>query len=182
MGGGTFDISILDLVDGIFEVQSTGGDTHLGGDDFDYLVAANLLARFGYEMDTASPTVTAHALKVAEATKRALTAEIQADFKLNIGDEVHEGCLTRNEFAHLILPILKRLEQPCRQALGDADLRVDQLDGVVLVGGSTRSPVVRDFVTDMFGHEPICDLDPDRWWQGPPVKRTCSLLNPNFES
>ena len=161
LGGGTFDISILDLVDGIFEVQSTGGDTNLGGDDFDYQVAVHLLSRFGYEMDAASPAVSAQALAVAEATKRALTTAIQADFTLTIGDQVHEGCLTRNEFAHLVLPILKRLEQPCRQALGDADLRVDQLDGVVLVGGSTRSPVVRDFVTEMFGHEPICELDPD---------------------
>ena len=161
LGGGTFDISILELVDGVFEVQATGGDTQLGGDDFDHAVASGLLARFGHDLNEVEPSVRAHAIQIAESAKRNLTTDIQSEFSLVLNGETHTGLLTRNEFAHIVLPILKRLENPCRQALGDANLRVDQLDGVVLVGGSTRSPVVRNFVADMFGHEPICELDPD---------------------
>ena len=161
LGGGTFDISILELVEGVFEVRSTGGDTHLGGDDFDYAVAQALLEESGYAYSEVSLASQVDARRVAEGVKRSLTDHSQAEYSLDIDGQTVTGILTRQEFILLIEPILNRLRAPCRQALGGANLRSDQLDGVVLVGGSTRSPMVRHFVTDIFGHEPICDIDPD---------------------
>jgi molecular chaperone HscA len=161
LGGGTFDISILELVEGVFEVRSTGGDTRLGGDDFDYAVAQGLLERAGFDYQTVDFATQVEARRVAEQVKRTLTEDNQAEYAFKVGDGTISGILTRNEFMVLTDSILNRLRTPCRQALGDADLRADQLDGVVLVGGSTRSPMVRRFVTDIFGHDPICDIDPD---------------------
>ncbi|MGB0647485.1 MAG: Fe-S protein assembly chaperone HscA [Bradymonadia bacterium] len=161
LGGGTFDISILELVEGVFEVRSTGGDTHLGGDDIDFAIALGLLERAGltYESITLSDQVKIR--ETAEAAKRVLTENSQAEYEVEIGEQTLKGILTRNQFMVLVEPILERLRHPCRRALGDAELRADQLDGVVLVGGSTRSPMVRGFVAEIFGHEPICDIDPD---------------------
>ncbi len=161
LGGGTFDISILELVEGVFEVRSTGGDTHLGGDDFDYIVARSILERGGYTYQSVSLEAQVDARRVAEQIKCDLTEHSQSEYTLNVDGETLSGVLTRQEFLVLVEPILNRLRAPCRQALGDANLRADQLDGVVLVGGSTRSPMVRQFVTDIFGHDPICDIDPD---------------------
>ncbi len=161
LGGGTFDISILELVEGVFEVRSTGGDTHLGGDDFDYTVARYILERGGYAYQNVSLETQVDARRVAEQIKCNLTEHSQAEYTLTVDGDTLTDVLTRQEFLVLVEPILNRLRAPCRQALGDADLRADQLDGVVLVGGSTRSPMVRQFVTDIFGHDPICDIDPD---------------------
>ena len=161
LGGGTFDISVLELVEGVFEVRSTGGDTHLGGDDLDFAIARGLLERAGLTYEAISLSDQVKIREAAEAAKRALSENSQAEYALEVGGTRVEGILTRNQFKALVEPILERLRYPCRRALGDADLRADQLDGVVLVGGSTRSPMIRVFVAEIFGHEPICDIDPD---------------------
>jgi molecular chaperone HscA len=161
LGGGTFDISILDLVEGVFEVLSTGGDTQLGGDDFDAIVATWLLADAGIT-DTASAAQRRAAVITAEAAKRSLTDTFQAELRLSVAEDVeHVVQLSRDEYEGLIRPTLNRVISPCKRALSDAGIRPDQLDGVVLVGGSTRSPFVQRFVADFFEQKPLCDIDPD---------------------
>jgi molecular chaperone HscA len=161
LGGGTFDVSILRLDAGVFEVLATGGDTHLGGDDFDRAVAARLLAA-GLTPAGASPTpaVLRGAVAAAQRIRETLSAQeaVEADV------ELPEGCrlrarLTRAELEALIQPVLERTTGACRQALRDAGIA--RVDGVVLVGGTTRTPLVRRHVKALFGMEPLTDLDPD---------------------
>ncbi|MEE2788796.1 MAG: Fe-S protein assembly chaperone HscA [Myxococcota bacterium] len=162
LGGGTFDISILRLEEGVFEVMSTGGNSQLGGDDFDVVVAAHLLKRAGIEAESASPEIRQRALQAAENGKKALseTFETVFEFETETGG-IARIALTRDEYTQLILPVLQGVIAPCKQALSDAEIRVDQLDGVVLVGGSTRSPIVAEFVADLFEQKPLGDIDPD---------------------
>mgnify|MGYP002634182948 CR=1 FL=1 len=145
LGGGTFDVSILELTEGVFQVLSTAGDTQLGGDDFDRLLLAELKPG-----ETLSGGALRAGMELAESTKRALTDSDQANG------------VTRARFAELIAPLLERTLASCAQAVKDAELTLDDLDGVVLVGGSTRVPAVRDAVRRFFGSEPYCDLDPDQ--------------------
>jgi len=148
LGGGTFDISILKLVDGVFEVKATGGDSALGGDDLDRAIAAKL---FGSSSD---PQAIAQAIVTARALKEALTAVPVAT--------VEGATLNRDDLRALAQPLLDKTGKACRRVLKDAELEKTDLDGVILVGGSTRSPVVRDYVRELFGKEPLCDLDPDQ--------------------
>jgi molecular chaperone HscA len=156
LGGGTFDISILKLVDGVFEVRATGGDSALGGDDLDRTIAAEV---FG---DAVAPGAdrgrVAAAVADARRVKEALTDAEQV--------EVAGRTVTRADLGAWARPLLDRCGKACRRALKDAGLSMppaaDELDGVILVGGSTRSPVVRDYVRALFGREPLCDLDPDQ--------------------
>jgi molecular chaperone HscA len=161
LGGGTFDVSILRLQGGVFEVLSTGGDTHLGGDDFDRIVARRLLAA-GLEPPSAepSPAVLRGAVAAAQRIREALSSEetVEADVELPEGHRLRAR-LGRAELEALILPVVERTTGPCRGALRDAgDPRID---GVVLVGGATRTPLVRRHVRAVFGQEPLTDLDPD---------------------
>ncbi len=158
LGGGTFDISILYLVDGVFEVLSTGGDTQLGGDDFDRAVAMYMLAEAGVAVKTAEAKTRRAATRAATAAKIALTEAESTTYTL--GD--FSRSLDRAEFDALVRPVLERVARPCRQALKDASLKAADLDGVVLVGGSTRSHVVRAFVAELFGQAPLGDIDPDQ--------------------
>ena len=156
LGGGTFDISILKLVDGVFEVKATGGDSALGGDDLDRAIATAIFDEAGL----ADRDVRLVAAAVAEGrrVKEALTAADRATFELRgIAREV-----SRDQLAAWAAPWLERCGKACRRVLKDAELDRDQLDGVILVGGSTRSPVVRAFVAQVFGREPLSDLDPDQ--------------------
>jgi molecular chaperone HscA len=161
LGGGTFDISILRLEGGVFEVLSTGGDTHLGGDDFDRVVARRLMEA-GLSPPTAepSPAVLRGATAAAQRIREALTTEdaVEAEVELPEGYRL-SARLTRAELEALILPVVERTTAPCRAALRDAG--VARVDGVVLVGGATRTPLVRRHVREIFGQEPLTDLDPD---------------------
>jgi molecular chaperone HscA len=148
LGGGTFDISILQLTDGVFEVKSVGGDSALGGDDFDRALAALVLPA------DATPSQIATALHAARATKESLTASDTAQL---LGRTV-----TRAEFEALIRPLVEKTGVACRRALKDAGMKPGELDGVVLVGGSTRVPAVRRYVAEVFGKEPLADIDPDQ--------------------
>ena len=154
LGGGTFDISILKLTDGVFEVKSTGGDTALGGDDFDRALAVL--------MTTKAPSLNAEGgtalLAAARLLKHALTAATQASTTLG-GESI---TIMRAEFEAAIAPILERTGQPSRRALRDAALKPADLDGVILVGGATRVPAVRVYVEKLFGRAPLSDIDPDR--------------------
>jgi molecular chaperone HscA len=148
LGGGTFDISILKLVDGVFEVKATGGDSALGGDDLDRAIAAKLFAASQDLKAIAQQIATARALKEALTTAPSAT--------------VDGATLTRDQLRDIAQPLLDKTGKACRRVLKDAELDKAELDGVILVGGSTRSPVVRDFVRELFGKEPLCDLDPDQ--------------------
>jgi molecular chaperone HscA len=151
LGGGTFDVSILSLVDGIFEVKATGGDSALGGDDFDHAIADQLLP------GERTPQVLQRVLAASRTAREKLT---DAEETLVAVEQV-ERRLSRSEMEAWIAPVLERTTRPCRQALKDAGVSAGQLDGVVLVGGTTRMPAVRRHVAKIFGKEPLSDLDPD---------------------
>jgi molecular chaperone HscA len=147
LGGGTFDISILKLVEGVFEVKAVGGDSALGGDDFDRALATVLLGQG--PQDARSVRV---AIDEAKAAKERLTTETQT--------QVLGRTVTRAQLDEVIRPLIERTGPACRRALKDAGL-AGKLDGVILVGGSTRVPAVRAFVRELFGLEPLADIDPD---------------------
>ncbi len=165
LGGGTFDISILRLHDGIFEVIATNGDTHLGGDDIDNLLITialdDIRGDLGLDVRRNGETV-ARIRKAVIETKIALSAEPAAklDVELPAGNR-YQREITREMFESLIQPIIDRTVGPCKQALKDAKLKTEQIDEVVLVGGSTRIPKVRQLVQDLFGRVPHTDLNPD---------------------
>jgi Fe-S protein assembly chaperone HscA len=170
LGGGTFDISILKLRDGIFEVQSTNGDTHLGGDDIDNLLLAIALneihAEHGVDLRLHPGAVQA-VRKAAIEAKILLSAEAAAHFDIELpnGDR-YQREIPRAVYELLIEPVLKRTTGPCKQALADAGITPEQIDEVVLVGGSTRIPAVRQLVDDLFhltarGKRPHIELNPD---------------------
>jgi len=170
LGGGTFDISILKLRDGIFEVQSTNGDTHLGGDDIDNLLLAIALneihAEHGVDLRLHPGAVQA-VRKAAIEAKILLSSETAAHFDIELpnGDR-YQREIPRDVFELLIEPVLKRTAGPCKQALADAGVTPEQIDEVVLVGGSTRIPAVRQLVDRLFhlsqrGKRPHTELNPD---------------------
>ena len=159
LGGGTFDISLLRMRKGIFEVLATGGDSALGGDDFDRALADHILA----ELALANPSSTQRrkALQSARDAKEALTE--QESVTLDVSDLVEalsEITIDRSVLESLIAPFIERTLHACRETLADAE--VAAVDRVVLVGGSTRTPSVRQAVAECFGLEPLCSLDPDQ--------------------
>jgi Fe-S protein assembly chaperone HscA len=175
LGGGTFDISILKLHDGIFEVIATNGDTHLGGDDIDNLLIAvaidDIRGDHGIDVRTSPETIQALRKAVIDA-KILLSTSEQAllDIALPGGPGAINGryqrTITRNQFEQLIAPVIARTVEPCKSALRDASITADQIDEVVMVGGSTRIPRVRDLVDELFaltprGKKPHIELNPD---------------------
>jgi len=165
LGGGTFDISILKLHDGIFEVVATNGDTHLGGDDIDNLLITialdDTLGDLGLDLRRNAEAVQAIRKAVIEA-KIALSSQPSAKLDIELPDGKHYlREITREQFEQLIHPIIDRTVGPCKQALKDAGLKPEQIDEVVLVGGSTRIPKVRALVKELFHRKPHTDLNPD---------------------
>jgi molecular chaperone HscA len=159
LGGGTFDISILQLVEGLFEVKSTGGDSALGGDDFDRAIAKELLKGLPEPL---SPQLVHAALVEARRVKEALTTETNVEARVDVGPHRLSRRIGRPEMEAWIAPLIERTAGPCRRALKDAGLTAGQLDGVILVGGSTRVPAVRAFVGRLFERQPLGDIDPDQ--------------------
>ena len=162
LGGGTFDVSILKLEEGVFEVKSTGGDSALGGDDFDRAIAEALLAQAG-AVDTADAHVVRRVLDAARALKEALTVrtEVSVEVPFSPGRTATLR-LTRDEMEALVMPVLQRCAAPLKRALADAGVERGHLSGVILVGGATRMPLVRRFVEEWFGQKPLADIDPDQ--------------------
>ena len=165
LGGGTFDISILKLHDGIFEVIATNGDTHLGGDDIDNLLIAialeDIRGDMGVDLRRTGEAVQTIRKGVIEA-KIALSALDSTKLDINLpGGKRYQREITREQFEQLIQPILDRTVGPSKQAMKDAGLKPEQIDEVVLVGGSTRIPKVRELVQTLFQRAPHTDLNPD---------------------
>jgi molecular chaperone DnaK len=166
LGGGTFDISILKLKDGIFEVLATNGDTHLGGDDFDRLIAdlfiEEIREQYGLDLHAYPDHMQAARLE-AERTKIRLSDVPKTTVTLDLPDGKGRFTreLTRDQIESLTMGLIERTLAPCRKALKDAELTPDHIDEVVLVGGSTRMPLVRQRVQELFGKPPHCELNPD---------------------
>ncbi len=159
LGGGTFDVTILLLDNGVFQVKSTGGDSALGGDDMDRALAERLLIEMG--VTTQSPDVVRLALDLARQTKHALTENTQVDVEVPHAGGPKKVTITRDDFDKLIAPLVEKTGVACRRALRDAGIKGAELDGVILVGGSTRVPFVRTYVKNIFGKEPLADINPD---------------------
>ncbi|NDC83104.1 molecular chaperone DnaK [bacterium] len=169
-GGGTFDISILEIGDGIFEVKSTNGDTQLGGDDIDELIIHWLCAEFKKEqgIDLSADQMALQRLKeAAEKAKIELSSTMSTDINLpfitadSTGPKHLNYQLTRSKFEQMIDSVVQRSLEPCRQALKDAGLTVGDIDEVILVGGTTRIPAIQKAVKDLFGKEPHKGVNPD---------------------
>ena len=164
-GGGTFDISLLQLEEGLFKVLSTNGDTHLGGDDIDNLFAEKIgqeiQAQFRVEV-SASPDLYQGLRRTLIAAKHELSQQDATTIRFKLeGKGEYTRALSREEFEGWIAPIVERTLGPCKRALKDAGLKPEQIDEVVLVGGSTRLPLVRRRVQELFGRKPHCELNPD---------------------
>ncbi len=159
LGGGTFDISILKLSKGVFEVLSTAGDTSLGGDDMDHALVAWLMQGAGLESLDASGQ--RGLMQQARQIKHELTTAQKVACDLSESGQSWQGEITRAQFDELIAPLLDRTLKACRKALRDAGLRAEGIDAVVMVGGSTRVPAVRDAVAGFFKREVMTDIDPD---------------------
>jgi Fe-S protein assembly chaperone HscA len=163
LGGGTFDISILKVEDGVFQVLSTNGDTYLGGDDIDRLLLEQVLTEIAGSKEQDSATVEAIRRAVIQA-KWDLSDIDETEIRIEPSPAVHAGYrrrITRVEFEDVIHQLVERTLEPCRQALADASLQPSDIDEVVLVGGSTRVPLVRRMVEELFRRTPHSELNPD---------------------
>tara|TARA_B100001750_G_scaffold217483_1_gene202863 strand:- start:180 stop:2084 length:1905 start_codon:yes stop_codon:yes gene_type:complete len=170
LGGGTFDITILQMGEGVFEVKSTNGDTYLGGDDFDQRVMEWLIADFRKEsgIDLSNDRMALQRLReAAEKAKVELSSLLQTEVNLPFITADASGpkhllmTLTRAQFQQLVEDLVKNTEVPCNQALADAGLNASDIDEVVLVGGMTRAPIIQDKVKEIFGKEPNRSVNPD---------------------
>lgn len=157
LGGGTFDISILHLAKGIFEVLATGGDTSLGGDDFDLAIAHWIMQQAGLSSNL-TPAEQKALLKIACEAKEQLTTQPQTLIKWHDW----QANLDRMQFKQLITPLVERTLKACRRAVRDAQIDLTEITNVVMVGGSTRVPLVREAVAKLFNKPPLTDLDPDQ--------------------
>ncbi|MEE4085022.1 Fe-S protein assembly chaperone HscA [Pseudomonas viridiflava] len=157
LGGGTFDISILRLTGGVFEVLATGGDTALGGDDFDHAIASWIVAEAGLSADLA-PSAQRSLLRAACAAKEALT---DAD-AVDVTYDDWKAVLTREALNAMIEPMVARSLKACRRAVRDTGIELEEIEAVVMVGGSTRVPRVREAVAELFGRQPLTEIDPDQ--------------------
>ncbi|MCX6999048.1 MAG: molecular chaperone DnaK, partial [Candidatus Sumerlaeota bacterium] len=169
-GGGTFDISILDLGEGVFEVKSTNGDTHLGGDDIDQAIIDWLAEEFikQYGIDLRKDKMALQRLKeAAEKAKCELSSSMQTNINLPFitadasGPKHFDITMTRSQLERLMMPFVDRTIEPCKNALKDAKYETSNIDEVILVGGSTRIPIVQQKVRELFGREPHKGVNPD---------------------
>ena len=160
LGGGTFDISILRLNRGVFEVLATGGNSALGGDDMDHALGEWIIEHCGIEELDAS--LNRQILLAARNAKEALTLSEAVEFSVDYRERSWRTEIDRHQFDDLIRNLVKKTLQACRRALHDAGLKADQIDDVVMVGGSTRVPLVQSMVGEFFGRKPMCELDPDQ--------------------
>lgn len=162
LGGGTFDVSILDKYEGIMEVRATAGDTQLGGDDFTNVIQHMLAAENGLHLASLTRPAAAQFRRAAEALKCALTSAESAPYQFELDSRMLSGKLDRQAFEEASVALLRRLRLPVERTIADARLNPDELDSVVLVGGATRMPMVRSLAARLFGRLPLVRIDPER--------------------
>ncbi len=161
LGGGTFDISILRLNKGVFEVLATGGDSALGGDDFDYEIAKWIIEQVNIDY-TDTPANKRLIMQQARFAKEALASEESVTINLDIDDDHCAVELDRSTLKALLTPLVKKTLMSCRRALRDAEIDKEEIDEVIMVGGSTRALVVREMVAEFFDCKPLTSIDPDK--------------------
>ncbi|HTV83799.1 MAG TPA: molecular chaperone HscC [Dyella sp.] len=161
LGGGTFDVSILEMFEGVVEVHASAGDNYLGGEDFLEILQNTCLADLKLRADDFSPVERGSLRRRLETVKRALTQQQTATLDCQIGKHTIQWQLDQDRFAHLADPLLQRMRAPLERALRDARLRPDQLNEIVLVGGASRMPLVSRLATRMFGRLPLRHVNPD---------------------
>ncbi len=161
LGGGTFDVSLLDSYEGVMEVRSTAGDTFLGGDDFTRGLAELLAEQHRFALDDLARSDLARLLRGCEAIKHALSAAQQTDYEIHIGGKAVTGRIGRARFEEAAQPLLQRIRAPLERAISDSKKRLADIDAVVLVGGATRMPMIRSLVARLFAQLPLGQVDPD---------------------
>jgi molecular chaperone HscC len=161
LGGGTFDVSLLDSYEGVMEVRSTAGDTFLGGDDFTRGLADTLAEQHRFVLDDLPRSDLARVLRACEAIKHALSSAQQTEYEVLIGGKAITGRLDRSKFEEASRPLLQRIRAPLERAIHDSKKRLADVDAVVLVGGATRMPMIRSLVARLFTQLPLVQVDPD---------------------
>lgn len=161
LGGGTFDISILRLNKGVFEVLATGGNSSLGGDDFDYVIAQWVIEQADFS-GADQPAFKRLIMQQARAAKEALAERESVTINIDTENGSWQGTLDRETMKELLTPLVKKTLMSCRRALRDADVENEDINEVVMVGGSTRTLIVREMVSDFFQREPLTSIDPDK--------------------
>ncbi|WP_054950164.1 molecular chaperone HscC [Numidum massiliense] len=161
LGGGTFDVSVLELFEGVMDVQSIAGDNYLGGEDFTELLVSHFISSHKIDGDTLDSKTRAAIFKQAEHCKLVLGAEPSAVMRATVDGDMYETRLSRKEFEKLASSLLLRLRYPIERALRDAELSPRDLDAVILIGGATRMPLIRAVIAKMFGQMPYANINPD---------------------
>jgi molecular chaperone HscC len=162
LGGGTFDVSILELFDGVMEVRASAGDNYLGGEDITQLIVERYFSQQQLDSKLRNDAIFMRRLSdAAERAKRALSQGEQAIVQMRIDNEERNLTLNEHDLEELCQPLLKRLRDPVERALRDTNIRPNNLDNIVLAGGATRMPMIKKLVTKMFGRFPASDLNPD---------------------
>ncbi|GMR01336.1 MAG: Fe-S protein assembly chaperone HscA [Gammaproteobacteria bacterium] len=161
LGGGTFDISILRLNKGVFEVLATGGDSSLGGDDFDYEIALWIIKQADFT-EADNPAFRRLIMQRARSAKEALAEQDNVSINIETENASWQGTLDRSQLKELLIPLVKKTLMSCRRALRDADVENEHINEVVMVGGSTRTIIVREMVAEFFKREPLTSIDPDK--------------------
>jgi molecular chaperone HscC len=162
LGGGTFDVSILDKYEGVMEVRATAGDTRLGGEDFTAVIEQRMADRPGFSIKELSAPDRARLRRAAEGLKFDLTKNEAASYNLAVNGAELSGTITRDDFEADAAPLLRRLRNPLERAIRDARLAPEDLTSIVMVGGATRMPMVRSMVARLFGRLPLVHVDPDQ--------------------
>jgi len=161
LGGGTFDVSILEMFSGVMEVRSSAGDAFLGGEDYTAALAKEFCRQLGVEPDKLSKEDQGRIRRLADKAKVALTQEMSATLKIDFEGKEQDLTINRTGFDEVTADLTKRLRMPVQRAISDAGLTGDQIDRIILVGGATRMPAIRNLVTKLFKRFPEHDLDPD---------------------
>ncbi|NGZ74351.1 molecular chaperone HscC [Saccharibacillus alkalitolerans] len=161
LGGGTFDVSILELFDGVMEVKAVAGDNYLGGEDFTNLLVEHFLSSFGTQASSLERKTLAFLRDQAESGKRTLSRNQPIVMRAGIGGETKELRIDRDRFEMLVQPLVERLRKPIERALLDASIDADAIDEIVMVGGASRMPIVYSMLSRMFGRLPAANIDPD---------------------
>lgn len=182
LGGGTFDVSILKLTDGVFEVLATGGNSALGGDDIDRLLVNWLIKQLSIDPAEVSRYDKSILAQQAKTYKQALTDSQQVDVDIAINEQTFQGVLTHEDLLTIAQPVSRRTLAVCEQVLRDAQLSVTDLDEVVLVGGSTRMPTIQNTVAEFFGKQPLSRLNPDEVVALGAAQTAHQLINGNSDN